>query len=103
MKLGEHIMMKRFIRVAILLCVVTVLLSALSIKTIEAKAATSSGQGLQNRFSPNSCGWSVVSSPNGNSSSGLSAVAAVSANDVWAVGSSGSQMGSGETVIEHWN
>ena len=35
-------MMKRIIKVAILLCVVTVLLSALSLKTIGAKAATSS-------------------------------------------------------------
>ena len=96
-------MLKRFIRVAIPLCVAIVLLSALSIKTIEAKAAPSSGKGLQNRFSPNACGWSVVPSPNGNSSSGLSAVAAVSANDIWAVGSSGSQMGSGQTVIENWD
>ena len=97
-------MMKRFIRVAMLLCVAIVLLSALSLKTIEAKAAPSSGKGLQNQFSSNSCGkWSVVSSPNPNGNSGLSAVAAVSANDVWAVGTSGSQRGSGLTVIEHWN
>src|SRR5258706_11277640 len=102
MKPGEH-MMKRFIKVAIPLCVAIVLLSALSIKTIEAKAAPSSGKGFQNRFSPNACGWSVVPSPNGSSSSGLSAVAAVSANDIWAVGSSGSQMGSGQTVIENWD
>src|SRR5260221_7788547 len=102
MKPGEH-MMKRFIKVAIPLCVAIVLLSALSIKTIEAKAAPSSGKGFQNRFSPNACGWSVVSSPNGDSSSGLSSVAAVSANDIWAVGSSGSQMGSGQTLIEHWD
>ncbi|HEX6483729.1 MAG TPA: hypothetical protein VF043_33195 [Ktedonobacteraceae bacterium] len=98
-------MMKRFIRVAILLCVVTVLLSALSLKTIGAKAATSSWKVSQNPFSSNSCGkWSVVPSPNGSSSSGLSGVAAVSANDIWAVGSSGNQrLGGGQTVIEHWD
>jgi len=98
-------MMKRFIRVAMLLCVVTVLLSALSLKTIEAKATPSSGKVFQNRFSSNSCGkWSVVPSPNPNVvPSGLSGVAAVSANDVWAVGTSGSQISGGQTLIEHWN
>ena len=54
--------MKRFIRVVrllrllrllLLLCVMTVLLSALSLTTIGAKATTSSGKGLQNRFSSN--------------------------------------------------
>jgi hypothetical protein len=96
---GEH-MMKRFIRVAVLLCVVIVLLS---LKTIGAKAAPSSGKVFQNRFSPNSCKWSVVPSPNPNGNSGLSGVAAVSATDVWAVGTSGSQRGSGQTVIEQWD
>src|SRR5947209_12230094 len=98
-------MMKRFIRVAMLLCMGTVLLSALSFKTIEAKAATASGKVFQNRFSSTSCGkWSVVPSPNSNVvPNGLSAVATVSANDVWAVGSSGSQMSGGQTLIEHWD
>src|SRR5258705_2268609 len=97
-------MMKRRIRLAMLLGVATVLLSALSLKTIEAKAAPSSGKGLQNQFSSNSCGkWSVVPGPNPNGNSGLSSVAAVSANDVWAVGTSGSQRSSGQTVIEHWD
>jgi len=51
-----------------------------------------------------SCGtWSVVTSPNPGVPDGLSSVAAVSSSDVWAVGSAGSQMGSGQTVIEHWN
>src|SRR2546429_10018825 len=98
-------MMKRFIRVAMLLCMGTVLLSALSFKTIEAKATTSSGKVFQNRFSSTSCGkWSVVPSPNPNVvPSGLSGVAAVSANDVWAVGTSGSQMSGGQTLIGDWN
>ena len=51
-----------------------------------------------------SCGvWSVVKSPNPGVPDGLSGVAAVSATDVWAVGSEGTQMGGGQTVIEHWN
>src|SRR6266568_2507641 len=97
-------MMKRFIRVAmmlVLLCVVTVLLSVLSLKTTEAKVTTSKVS--QNRFSTASCQWSVVPSPNGSSTSNLSAVAAVSANDVWAVGSSGNQRSGAQTLIEHWN
>src|SRR5437763_14821454 len=97
-------MMKRVIRVAkllVLLCVVTVLLGALSLKTTEAKATTSKVS--QNRFSSASCQWSVVPSPNGSSSSNLSGVAAVSANDIWAVGSSGNQMSGAQTLIEHWN
>src|SRR5258706_12744982 len=98
MKSGEH-MMKRIIKVAILLCVVTVLLSALSLKTIGAKAATSSWKGFQNRFSSNLCGkWSVVPSPNPNGSSGLNSVAAVSATDVWAVGHADSS-----PLIEHYH
>jgi len=35
--------------------------------------------------------------------SGLSGVAAVSATDAWAVGTSGSQMSHGQTLIEHWD
>jgi len=98
-------MMKRFIRVVMLLSVVTVLLSALSFATIEAKAAPSSGKVFQNLFSSTSCGqWSVVPSPNPNVvPSGLSGVAAVSATDAWAVGTSGSQMSHGQTLIEHWD
>ena len=98
-------MLKRLIRVAVLLCTVTVLLSVLSLKTIEAKATSSSWKGFQNRFSLTSCGmWSVVPSPNPTVvPNGLSAVAAVSAHDVWAVCTSGSQTSSGQTLIEHWN
>ena len=43
--------------------------------------------------------WSIVPSPNlGISSNQLNGVTAVSANDVWAVGSGGN-----ETLVEHWN
>ncbi len=52
---------------------------------------------------PGCGGWTVVSSPNAGSPNGLSSVAAVSANNVWAVGASGLQRSSGKTVIEHWN
>jgi hypothetical protein len=79
-------MMKRFIKVAMLLCVITVLLSVLSLKTVGAKAAPLSRQVSQNRLSSNACQWNVVPSPHPNSNSGLSSVVAVSATDVWAVG-----------------
>src|SRR5258708_39345162 len=94
-------MMKRLLSVAMLLWVVIVLLSALSLKTTEAKAPPSSWKLFQNRYSSTSCNWSVVPSPNGNSNSVLSSVAAVSANDVWAVGNSGSQKSGGPGLIEH--
>ncbi len=62
-------------------------------RTVTAKAA-----------SPSGCGkWSVVKSPNpGTIHNGFTSVAAISANDVWAVGSEGNQ-GSAQTLIEHWN
>jgi hypothetical protein len=47
-------------------------------------------------------GWTIVPSPSpgqGASSNVLTAVAAVSASNVWAVGS----ISSGQTLIEHWN
>ncbi|MGH2516400.1 MAG: hypothetical protein ACRDHP_12160, partial [Ktedonobacterales bacterium] len=46
--------------------------------------------------------WSVVSSPSpGALSNSLSAIAAVSSNDVWTVGNSDSN--GSQTLIEHWN
>jgi hypothetical protein len=50
------------------------------------------------------CGvWNAVSSPNvGTSSSVMSGIAAISANNVWAVGSYSNGNG-GLTLVEHWN
>lgn len=85
--------MARFIKVAVLLCVAALLLGALTFQLGTAKAATAG-----------TCAWNVVASPNGsNGGSGLSGVAAISASDVWAVGSSGSQVSGQVTVAEHWN
>ena len=48
--------------------------------------------------------WSIVRSISpGASFNILAAVAAVSANDVWAIGESSSSSGSYQTLIEHWN
>ncbi len=89
--------MARFIRIAILLCIVIVLLGVLSFKTIGARAASA-------QANASTCAWNVVPSPDGsNGGSGLSGVAAISASDVWAVGNSGSQASGQVTVIEHWN
>ncbi len=98
-------MMKRFLRVAMLLCVGAVLLGALSLHARGAQASTTSGKGSQNLLNSTACGkWSVVPSPNGSSSpNGLNGVAALSATDAWAVGSSGSQKSGAQTLIEHWN
>ena len=58
------------------------------------------GTGFAGASSASSCGqWRIVKSPNVGSTPTLNAVAAVSANDVWAVGStSGAQ-----PLTEHWN
>jgi hypothetical protein len=98
-------MMKRLLRVAMLVGVVTVLLSALSFQTREAQAAPSSRQGFQNRLNSASCGkWSVVPSPNGNGSSGLNAVAVVSATASWAVGNMSDPLTRKQTtLIEFWD
>ena len=52
----------------------------------------------------NGSAWSVVPSPNvgGSYDNALYGVAAVSANDVWAVGHDGDPI-TGQTLVEHWN
>lgn len=48
--------------------------------------------------------WKVVASPSpGAFINGLSAIAAVSPTDIWAVGSEGPLQGPVDTLIEHWN
>src|SRR5438128_11158004 len=91
-------MMKRFIRIAMLLCAAIVLLSALSLKTVDANATAS--KGLQAGLSATTCQWSVVPSPSGGS---LRGVAAVSDSAVWAVRTIATQLNTTQTVIEHCN
>jgi hypothetical protein len=54
---------------------------------------------------PSACGvWSKVASPNvGTSTNFLHGVAAISMNDVWAVGSSIDDKHGSLTLVEHWN
>jgi hypothetical protein len=51
--------------------------------------------------------WSIVKSPNRPSAphtrNQLSGIAAVSANNIWAAGTSGVGTGNDHTLIEHWN
>ena len=48
--------------------------------------------------------WTVVSSPDATpGNNDLAAVAAVSAGDVWAVGSAENSQGNGQLLAEHWN
>lgn len=88
-------------RIAVLLCIVTVLVGVLSLKTTGAKAAMA----FQSRSDASTCGtWSIISSPNvANMPNGLNGVAVVSASDIWAVGGSGTQTSTGLTLTEHWN
>lgn len=83
---------------------------ALLISSRQAARATgtslkiSAKSGVASIYSGVSCGvWSVISSPNvGMSDNHLSAVAAVSGHNVWAVGNSQNNQ-SLQTLIEHWN
>ena len=47
--------------------------------------------------------WLIVRSPNAEYSSTLSAVAALSSTDIWAVGFSSQSSGYSQTLTEHWN
>src|ERR1700680_4862350 len=74
-------------------CVLATVLTTLVLTTKVAEAA------------PLTCGtWSVVPSPNsGSGSNVLDGIAAVSANNDWAVGYSLTSSGIYQTLIEHWN
>ena len=73
-------------------------------KTIPSRGAGNSSAPAG--FNPGTCSspWSVVSSPNpGTGSQVLNKVAALSANDVWAVGYYANQDRISHSLIEHWN
>src|SRR5579863_7146809 len=91
--------MKHFLRVAILVCVAALFLSAWSLPTVASgKDTLTNRQVTQGQFGFNpGAKTSLAPSANSRGSGEFRAVAAVSANDAWAVGS-----GLG-TLIEHWN
>ena len=124
--------MKHLLKGAMLVCVVTLLLSTLSLTTAEAKVNSSGSPTFRhlnsvaavsasdvwavgsfsksnNSFQTliehwNGSKWSVVSNPNpGSISNGLDGIGAVSASDIWAVGISSNTSNSSQTLIEHWN
>src|SRR5438874_940226 len=81
-----------FVKRSMLACVLATVLICLLLTAQVAQAAQQSGWG-----------WSVIPSPNvGTRPTALNGVAAVSASDVWAVGTHGSSSGN-RTLIEHWN
>lgn len=92
--------MKR-LNIAILPCITFIAFATLLLPW---RSGVSAGILPQRTRNPGNCGaWSQVSSPNaGTSSNFLSGVAAVSANNVWAVGSYGNGNG-GFTFVEHWD
>ncbi len=61
-------------------------------------AASGTGEALIEQWDGSA--WRIVSSPSAGS---LSGVAAVSSQDVWAVGGQSVEMGGSSTLIEHWN
>lgn len=93
----------RFLRVAMLLGVATILPGALLLTTRAPFVAPLSRRGFQYRCNPTACDWHLVPSPNGNGSSVLRAVAEVSATDIWAVGIYSNNDFTSQTLTEHWN
>ena len=90
-------------------CMRVVAVSGIAIVTLVALLLSgsidASAASLPQRIdSPPVCGkWSKVASPNvGTSSNSLNGVAAISSNDVWAVGDYANSNG-GLTFTEHWN
>src|SRR5712692_1243712 len=51
----------------------------------------------------NSRNWTVISSPTPGSTGGLTGIAAVSSDNIWAVGSFQKGTDPSQTLIEHWN
>ncbi|HCI82803.1 MAG TPA: hypothetical protein DHW02_24290 [Ktedonobacter sp.] len=94
--------MKR-LRIVIFPSIAVVVLAALLVAGWQSASAVSGQHGPQLVLHKRACGsWSVVASPNvGTSSNFLSGVAALSAKNVWAVGSEGNGHG-GFTLVEHW-
>src|SRR5438105_12244273 len=76
------------LKVNLFVCVVAAVLLALLLAPAVAQAAA----------------WSVVQSPNATAGNNeLHAVASISANDVWAVGTSENDLGNSQTLILHWD
>jgi hypothetical protein len=84
----------KHIKVAMLPCTLIIVMVALFLRTGVTRAAQASGCG----------GWSVVSTPKiGSNFNYLNGVAALSANDVWAVGAYFNGSGFRKTLIEQWD
>src|SRR5207249_2539653 len=80
--------------------------TALSVKNVWAVGTEGNGNGgltLVEHWTGTR--WKVVASPNvnGSLSDSLSGVAAVAANNIWAVGNYYDASNSQQTLIEHWN
>src|SRR2546421_433271 len=87
-----------------LFCLAALCIGMLGISCVLAQGRTQAASPQKAALLP--CGtWSVVKSPNvGSRDNQLSGVAAVSANNIWAVGSYLNSSGNAnQTLIEHWN
>lgn len=84
---------------ALMQTLVTVLLTALLLVLL-----TDCSTGPTGPSPPPSRGWKLVSSPNpGLALNGLNAVTAISASDIWAVGTFSTNGSVGQTLVTHWN
>lgn len=84
---GTKHIMNRF-KITSLIVILVILLTALGVRSVSTKAASTTN-----------CSWQVVPSPNAfNGTGGFNGAAAFSSSDVWAVGSS-----AGGALTEHWD
>jgi len=87
-------------RISLIITIVAILLAGVAVSSSKSASAAM----LPNHNRNSTClNWKVVSSPNpGTASNFLNGVAAVAANNVWAVGSFGNAPG-GQPLITHWS
>src|SRR5262245_1760035 len=80
----------------------SVILSFLSVFYLEFQGIKAEGASLPS--APAGAGWRIVPTPNtGSPNNFLFSVAAISSNDVWAVGAYGDLGVSANQVIAHWD
>src|SRR5437588_18376 len=100
-----HVLAPLLVTVLYALSVVTTGASRLAVEASRAGGAVPALNIQAGPSDPCNPGWSVIPSPNvAPYNNAFSGVAAISANDAWAVGYGGGGTGSvKQTLVEHWN
>src|SRR5438309_2124418 len=99
-----HVLAPLLVTVLYALSVVTTGASRLAVEASRAGGAVPALNIQAGTSDPCNPGWSVISSPNvAPYNNAFSGVAAISANDAWAVGSDRDLGGPYRTLVEHWD